>query len=116
VLTSALNSGRVQLALQRALASDGAGRLVDTLFDSGLIDRFLERMLASEGLWHLIDVIAASPAVTAAISQQGLGFADQVGGEVRDRARNADDWMERAARRLVGRPPRTMPAGPDASM
>lgn len=116
VLTSALNSGRVQLALQRALASDGAGRVVDTLFDSGLIDRFLERMLASESLWHLIDEIAASPAVTAAISQQGLGFADQVGDEVRDRARKADDWMERAARRLVGRPPRAIPAGPDAGM
>lgn len=116
VLTAAINSARLQLALQRALASDGARRLVDTLFESGLIDRFLERLLASNSLWHVIDEIAASPAVTAAISQQGLGFADQVGDEVRDRSRKADDWMERAARRLVHRPPRAMPAGPDAGM
>ena len=116
ILTAAINSGRLQLALQRTLASDGATQLVNSLFDSGLIDRFLERLLASDSLWHLIDEIAASPAVTAAISQQGLGFADQVGGEVRDRARKADDWMDRAARRLVHRTPRAMPAGPDASM
>ena len=116
VLTTALGSARLQLTVQRVLASDGAKLLVDNLFDSGLIDRFLGRLLASESLWHVIDEIAASPAVTAAISQQGLGFADQVGDEVRDRSRKADDWMERAARRLVHRPPRAVPAVPDAGM
>jgi hypothetical protein len=35
---------------------------------------------------------------------------------VRDRSRKADDWMERAARRVVHRPPRVVPAGPDAGM
>jgi len=51
--------------------------------------------------------------VTAAISQQGLSFADQVGGEMRDRSRRADDWVERAARRLVHRQPRVGPPQPD---
>jgi hypothetical protein len=115
VLIAAIDSARLQLTLQRAFASDGVRQLVDSLFDSGLIDRFLERLLASESLWHVIDEIAASPAVTAAISQQGLGFADQVGDEVRDRSRRADDWVERTARRLARRPPRATPAG-DASM
>ena len=103
-------------------------QLVDSVFESGLIDRFLgglvdsgaldrffDRMLNSEGLWHLIDEIAGSPAVTAAISQQGLGFADQVGDQVRERSRKADDWMERAARRLISRQAKVVPAEPDAS-
>jgi hypothetical protein len=113
VLTLAINSPHVQAALQSAFASDAAQRLVDSLFDSGLIDRFLARLLASDALWRMIDEIATSPAVTAAISQQGLGFADQVGDQVRDRSRKADDWMERAARRLIHRP---LSAEPDLGM
>ncbi len=116
VLTAVIDNPRLQLALQRVLASDGAKRLVDTLFDSGLVDRVLERLLASDSLWYVIDEIASSPAIAAAISQQGLGFADQVGDEVRERSRKADDWVERAARRLARRPPRVAPAGPDVGM
>jgi len=88
-------------------------QVIDRLFDSGVIDRLFDRLLASDALWHLIDEVAASPAVTAAISQQGLGFADQVGDEVRGRSRKADDWLERAARRLAHRPPRAVPPEPD---
>lgn len=112
VITTAINSTHVQAALQNALAGDAARRLLDGLFDSGLLDRFFERLLASPSLWHMIDEIAASPAVTAAISQQGLGLADQVGEEVREQSRKADDWVERAARRLIHRPPRVLPAEP----
>ena len=115
VVIVAINSVHIQAALKQALESDGATQLIDSLFESGLIDRFFERLLASESLWHLIDEVAASPAVTAAISQQGLGFADEVGDQVRSRSRNADDWMERTARRLIGRPPRLSPAEPDPS-
>ena len=111
----AINSTHIQAALRQAPESDGAAQLIDSLFDSGLIDRFLDRLLASESLWNMIDEIAGSPAVTAAISQQGLGFADQVGDQVRQRSRKADDWMERAARRLTGRHPRVLPPEPDAS-
>lgn len=141
VLVVAVNSAHIEAALRSALSSEGAARLVDALFDSrmldrlvdamfetgvldrlmaelvdrGVLDRFFERLLASEGFWHMIDEVAASPAVTAAISQQGLGFADQVGEEVRTRSRKADDWVERAARRLTRRPPRVLPAEPDSS-
>jgi hypothetical protein len=115
VVVVAINSEHIQAALKQALESDGAAQLIDSLFDSGLLDHFFERLLASESLWNLIDEIAGSPAVTAAISQQGLGFADQVGDQVRDRSRKADDWMERAARRLIGRQPPALPAESDAS-
>ncbi|MGO9905747.1 MAG: hypothetical protein ACLP4R_10385 [Solirubrobacteraceae bacterium] len=114
VVVVAINSAHMQAALKQALESDGAVQLVDSLFASGLIDHFLDRLLASESLWHLVDEIAGSPAVSAAVSQQGLGFADELGDEVRSRSRKADDWMERAARRLIGRSQRVIPE-PDAS-
>jgi hypothetical protein len=79
--------------------------LIDTFFDSGLFDRLADRLLASDGLWRLVDEIAASPTVRAAVSQQGLGFADQVGEAVRARSRKGDRRLERAADRLMGRHP-----------
>jgi hypothetical protein len=115
VVVVAINSVHIQAAVKQALESEGATQLVDSLFDSGFIDRLFERLLASESLWHLIDEIAGSPAVTAAVSQQGLGFADEMGDQVRTRSRKADDWMERAARRLIGRQPSVIPVEPDAS-
>jgi hypothetical protein len=115
VVIVAINSVHIQAAFKQALSSEGAAQLVDSLFDSGFIDRFFERLLASDSLWHLIDEIAGSPAVTAAVSQQGLGFADEIGDQVRTRSRKADDWMERAARRLIGRQPSVIPVEPDAS-
>ena len=141
-LDAAIDSARIQASLERALKSDSVKGLVDNLFDSGLLDQVIgrmfetgllervidrmfdtgvidhlfERLLASDALWHLIDVIAASPAVTAAISQQGLGFADQVGDEVRARSRKADDRIERAARRLMHRRPRAVPPEPDPGL
>ncbi len=127
-LTTAIDSPAIAAALHRAVQGNAVRRLIDELFDSGLIDQFLDRLfasgaldrfllrlLASDALWQMIDEIAASPSVTAAISQQGLGFADQVGDEVRERSRKADDWVERAARRLIHRPPRIIPPEPDPS-
>jgi hypothetical protein len=102
-LMTILGSPRLQDTLRRAMASEGVGKLVDSFFDSGLFDRFADRLLASDGLWRLIDEIAASPAVTAAISQQGLGFADQVGNELRVRSRKGDALVERVAQRIVNR-------------
>jgi hypothetical protein len=104
-----IDSPRLQNTIRQLLASDGAKQIVASVFDSGLFDEIADRLLASPALWRLIDEIADSPAVTAAITQQGFGFADQVGAEVRSRSRNADDWLERAARRLVRRPLRAVP-------
>jgi hypothetical protein len=106
-----LDSYRFQELVQRVMGSRGAERLIDTFFDSGLLDRFLARLVKSDSLWRLVDDVAASPAVTAAISQQGLGFADQVGDQVRTRSTKADDWLERTAHRLVHRQPARRAAG-----
>ena len=85
------------------IRSEGATQLIDTFFDSGLFDRVVDRLLVSDGLWRLIDEIASSPAVRAAVSQQGLGFADQLGDVVRERSRKGDRRLERVADRLMRR-------------
>jgi hypothetical protein len=109
LLAAALESAHVQRGLRGAFESDGGKQLVADFFDSGLFDEFVDRLLASAALWRLVDEIVDSPAVTAAVTQQGLGFADQVGEEVRRRTRRADAWLERLAHRLV--PGRRAPAG-----
>jgi hypothetical protein len=114
-LEHVLASPRLQAVVKQVIESDGAKMLVDAFFDSGLFDRLADRLLESDALWHLVDEIADSPAVTAAISQQGLGFADQVGTEVRARSRKADDWLERAAHRLIGRRSAERASGPRAA-
>ena len=95
-----LGSPRLQAVVEQVVSSDGATQLIDTFFESGLFDRFIDRLLASDGLWRLVDVVAASPSVRAAMSQQGLGFADQIGDAVRARSRKGDRRLERAAGRL----------------
>ena len=82
----------------KALESDNAEAVVARLFESGLADQFIDRLLTSKAMWRLVNEIAASPAVTAAVTQQSLGFADQVGDELRARARQADDWILHKAR------------------
>jgi hypothetical protein len=100
-----LASTRLQAIVAQVVGSEGATELIDTFFDSGLFDRLVDRLLSSHGLWRLVDEVAASPAVRAAVSQQGLGFADQVGDAVRARSRRGDRRLERAADRLMGRHP-----------
>ena len=70
------------------------------LLQSRLLEETVTQLLASEELWLLVDEIARSPSVTEAISHQGVSFLDQVSDSVRDRSRDADAWVERAARRL----------------
>ena len=108
LLAAALESEHVQRGLRGAFESDGGKQLVADFFDSGLFDEFVDRLLASGALWRLVDEIVDSPAVTAAVTQQGLGFADQLGEEMRRRTRRADDRLERVAHRLV--PGRRAPA------
>ena len=115
VIATVFDSPRVQAGILKALESDGAKRLIDSFFESGLFAEFLHRLSDNDALWALVDEIAGSPAVTAAISQQGLGFADQMGGEVRARSRKADDWLERTARRLAHRNSKPGPAAPGPS-
>ena len=104
-----LESEAMERFAERLLDSPAAERLLAHVFDSSLLDAAVTRVLASAQLWHVVEEVAASPAVTDAISRQGMGFADQVVDEVSERSRKADALLERAAHRIFHRP---APAGP----
>jgi hypothetical protein len=86
-------------------------RLVAQILDSRLIDASVARVLAGDELWLIVDEVAQSPAVTQAITHQSASFADQVAIEIGERSRRADDRLERGARRLFRRRPRSDDSG-----
>ena len=93
-----------------ALDTPAARRLVAQVIESSVADEAVVRLLESEDLWILVDQIAQSPAVTEAISHQGVGLAEEVAEVVRARSRRADARLERAARRLLRRDGRAAPS------
>ena len=109
IVEGPLIDAAVHTALERGLVE----RIAAELLASEAADNVVDQVLASEELWHVVDEIARSPSVTAAISQQSLGFADQVADEVGRRSRRADDRLERAAHRLLHR--RQPPLHPEPS-
>ena len=104
-----LEGEEFEYVVQAALESPTVERLIDTAIESRLLDHAVVRLLESDDLWLIVDEIASSPAVTAAIAQQSVSFADQVAGGVRSRSRNADAWIERRARRAFRRRPAPPP-------
>ncbi len=115
LIVSVMESAEVRTALGEVMSSQAVQEMVDIVFDNGLFDHVVDRLLASDAMWRLIDEVATSPAVRAAVTQQGLGFADQIGEDVRRRSRRADDWLERAAQGLVRRRAATAPPAPGAA-
>jgi hypothetical protein len=99
--------------VEQALEKPGVERLLTQIVESRAVqeavarvaDAEVERLRTSDSMWTLIDDIAQSPVVTDAIAQQGYGFADQVGDQIRERSRHADARLERVAWRLLGRRP-----------
>jgi hypothetical protein len=114
MITETLDSAVVRAAVKRAVESDNAKELIADFFTSELFDEVIDGLLASDGLWRLIDEVAASPAVTAAVAQQGFSFADQLGAVLRSRSRAADVWLEQKVHGLRRQRPAAEPA-PDSS-
>jgi hypothetical protein len=104
-----LDGPELERVVMVALESPAMERIVARAIDSRLVDEAVARLLESEDLWVVVEEIAQSPAVTDAITQQSMGFADQVADGVRTRSRNADAWLERAARRALRRRPAALP-------
>lgn len=102
----ALDGPELERVVGTVLESPAVERLIGQAIDSRLADQAVARLLDSEELWLVVEEIAESPAVADAVTQQGFGFADEVAGGMRARSRNADAWLERAARRALRRPPR----------
>ena len=108
-----LEGAELERVVEAALDSPTVERLIGSVIESRLLDEAVARLLDSDDLWLLVEEVARSPAVTEAITQQSVGFADQVAGGVRARSRSADAWVEQRARRMLRRPPAT-PPGPGA--
>ncbi len=88
--------------MARGLAEHG---VVERVLDDEVVEQAAALVLASDELWVVVEEIAHSPAVTEAIAQQSLGFADEVAGGVRARSRSADAWIEAKVRRALRRRP-----------
>jgi hypothetical protein len=99
-LDALLTSDAIDLVLERIEAAGVAQRVAQRILEDGIAEQVVTLLLESEELWVLVDEIARSPSVTEAITHQSAGFVDQVTDTVRDRSRDADAWVERAARRL----------------
>jgi hypothetical protein len=107
-----LEGPEFERAVAATLDSPMVERLVGRAIQSRLFDETVVRLLDSDDLWLLVEEIARSPAVTAAITQQSVGFADELAGGVRARSRSADTWLEQRARRMLRRRPVHRP-GPE---
>jgi hypothetical protein len=108
-----LDGPELERVVEAALESPAVERLVESAIESRLFDQAVVHLLESDDLWLLVEEIARSPAVTAAITRQSAGFAEQVAGGVRVRSWRADAWVEQRARRLLRRRPAPPPvSGP----
>jgi hypothetical protein len=104
-----LEGEELEHVVQAALESPTVERLIATAIESRLLDQAVVRLLESDDLWLIVDEVASSPAVTTAIAQQSVSFADQVAGGVRSRSRSADAWLEQRTRRAFRRRPAPPP-------
>jgi hypothetical protein len=98
-VTTASALAGLDVALRSRFAEDAVERILDSPLLADVVAGLLER----EALWTLVDGVAQSPAVAAAMRQQGVGLGDELAGEVRERSRYADAWLERGARRVLRR-------------
>src|SRR5215207_5997232 len=101
LIAAAVDNPATERLIAAAVDNPATERLVMRVIDSRLLDEIVTRLLEREELWLAVEEIARSPAVTEAITQQSLGFADQVAAGVRQGSTGADAWLERAARRVL---------------
>jgi hypothetical protein len=111
-----LSSPELDRIVTAIVQHEGSGRIADRILtsplarhvgrqavDSGALDAVLDRLVEREAFWALVDVVAGSPAVGEAIGRQSRSAVTDVVDGLRDGAVQADDWLERVARRAVGR-------------
>jgi uncharacterized RDD family membrane protein YckC len=101
--------GRLLEVLERAVGTADVEDAVTMALDSQAADRIWAEILASDKAQMLVERVAEAPEVRAAIAQQGLGLLGDIGLQIRRLTRPLDRVLERIARALVRRPPRTAP-------
>jgi len=99
----------VEEAVNGALESEAVKRALIEALDSELVDEVWLRLLASDEVQRLVERIAEAPEVRAAISAQSVGFVEDIGHTIGDGTEQVDNFIERIARRILFRRPRTEP-------
>lgn len=102
-LETILSPETIDMIADEVARSQMVQKITIAAIEAGEIAPIIDALLEREELWILVQTIAESPAVIDAIRQQGFGFADQVGDEVRGRSRTADEVLARTARTFIGR-------------
>jgi uncharacterized RDD family membrane protein YckC len=106
-LVRVLQGPLVEEAVNGALESEAVKRALVEALDSEMVDEVWRRMLASEETQRLVERIAEAPEIRAAISAQSVGLIQDVGDTISGGTRRLDGGVERLARRLTFRQPRT---------
>ena len=109
-LSRVLQGPAVEQAVQGALQSEALKQALIEALDSELVDEVWRRLLASDEAQQLVERIAEAPEVRAAVAAQGVGLISDIGRQVARFAHRVDGTVERIARRIVFRTPRTEPS------
>ena len=91
----------------RVLESPGIEPAAVEVIESDLVDELTRRVLASDEMKMTIERVAESPEVRNALARQGVGLIEDVGRQIGAAARRLDSAVERPARWLFRRGPRT---------
>ena len=127
----AIESPAVHRALVRALETEGAAEMVESVITSAAVERALsspeveaaiiraldsqttdrvwDHLLASDEVQRLVERIAAAPEVRAAIASQGFGLIEDIGRQIRRIGLRLDDVLDRIIRTLTLAGPREEP-------
>jgi uncharacterized RDD family membrane protein YckC len=108
-LRRVLNGPVIEEAVNGALESEQVKRALIEALDSEMVDEVWRRLLASDEAQRLVERIAEAPELRAAISAQSVGFIEDVGHTIGNSTRRLDGLVERIARRVLFRKPRSEP-------
>ena len=93
----------VERATDAALADGTLERLVERVLESHVAAEVAAQVVESEPVRQVVTSIARSPEVQDAIQAQGMGLANELAGQIRERTSRVDNTLEGAARRLTRR-------------
>jgi uncharacterized RDD family membrane protein YckC len=108
-LVRVLQGPAVETAVHGALDSETVKRALVDALDSEMVDEVWRRLLASDEAQKLVERIAEAPELRAAISAQSVGLIEDVGHTIGNVTRRADGGLERVARKVLFREPRSEP-------
>jgi hypothetical protein len=97
----------VQQAIAELVRSPAMDDAIVTLARREGVQEAVIELMRSPAIEEAIDHLAHSPALVDLVQAQGSTIAGEIADEVRERGADGDAALERLARRLLGRPPRT---------